>query len=238
MLRRQPPDLSRLADSWAAGLQGSGFCWAKMAAIGRVAPRLVPSSLIIFAGDVDEARRADANADSRRRSGGSCRCQPGVAVVVVAAVSRLELTPLRSSRMPKFITPAMASEPYWAVAPSRSTWRFLTRDRGDRRDVRPLGAERQAGVAAGVDLDQRRAVQALAVDLDQHLVAGKAAQRWRANEARGVGDGVLPDEEGRNDVLDRVEQVGRRLGGQLGRADDVDRRRPSWSPFDRSGEYR
>ena len=36
---------------------------------------------------------------------------------------------------------------------------------------------KKAGVAAGIDLDQSGAVEALAVDLHQHFVARQAAQR-------------------------------------------------------------
>ena len=101
---------------------------------------------------------------------------------------------------------------------------FLDGDRGNRREIRPVRAERQARIAAVINLDQRRSIESLAVEQDQDFVRRQAAQRRRTNEGRGVGNRVLTDVERRYEVPHGVEHVGRGLRVDIGPADDIDRR--------------
>ena len=75
-----------------------------------------------------------------------------------------------------------------------------------------------------VNLNKGGAVIALAIDHDQDLVGPQAAQRGRTHEGGGVGNGVLRDIEGRDDVSDDVQEVEGGLVGELRAANDVDRR--------------
>ena len=100
----------------------------------------------------------------------------------------------------------------------------LDRDRGDCRNIGALRAKRQAGITAGVNLHQRRAVEPLAVEHDQHLIGRQPAQRRRAHESRSVRDRVLAYEERWHHVLDLIKHVGGRLALQFGSTDHVNRR--------------
>ena len=89
------------------------------------------------------------------------------------------------------------------------------------RNVSPLRTEAECGVAAAVDLDQRRTVVALAVEHDEDVIGWKTAQRRRANEGRGIGNRVLADIERWDDVLDCIEHVGGWLRAEFSGADHI-----------------
>jgi hypothetical protein len=89
---------------------------------------------------------------------------------------------LRSVRRRTLTTPEIASEPYWAAAPSRSTSMFLTIAVGIV--FRSTEAEPRPMVPL---VDQRRRVAALRIDQHQGLVRRHAAQGGRADGVGAVG---------------------------------------------------
>ena len=89
------------------------------------------------------------------------------------------------------MTPAIASEPYCAAAPSRSTSTRLMRDAGNQVHVDGSAA----AADRAVDVEQRGDVAALAVDEHQGLVGAEAAQRRRTKRVGAVGDRRLREVE-------------------------------------------
>ena len=122
------------------------------------------------------------------------------------------------------MTPAMASEPYWAEAPSRSTSTCRSAIDGMVEmsgPLRPVGHPPEPR-------DDRRAVAPLAVDEDEGVVVREVAQARRPHEGRGVADGMGGDVE-RGDQVPELVVEG---GGPL--AHDVPRRGwRRWAPATR-----
>src|SRR4029078_1780692 len=127
---------------------------------------------IIFTGNVDETGGADADADVARDLTGLAAVELGAAMLEVLAVASFELN---SAAIGPEAEVHDAGDGVGSILRRGAIAQHLEildgnpRDRGNIRTLRP---ERQAGVAVGKDLDQRRAVEPLAVDLHQSLVAG------------------------------------------------------------------
>ncbi len=101
------------------------------------------------------------------------------------------------------MTPAMASEPYWAAAPSCSTSMWLDGAQADEVQV----GRRPALERTAQDRQVGRAVAALAVDQHQGVVGRQAAQLGRQRQVGRVAAERLGVERGH--VLgDRLDQVG------------------------------
>ena len=77
---------------------------------------------------------------------------------------------------------------------------------------------------AAIHVEQRGYVAALAVDEDQHLVRGEAAQLGGADRARAVGHRRAGEVQGRQSASQRSGQLGRAGGLQGLRRNDIDRR--------------
>ena len=118
----------------------------------------------------------------------------------------------------------MASEPYCAEEPSRSTsTRWIAAD-GNQAVVDRLRTLVDRAERLDLQVDQRRAVAALAVDQHQRLVGRQVAQVGRAHEGGAVGDREALGVERRRDVGQLVGEVGRGLLLEVGRTEHVDRR--------------
>src|SRR5690606_13372594 len=83
---------------------------------------------------------------------------------------------------------------------------------------------RRAAAHAAVDVEQAGQVPALAVDQDQHLVRGQAAQLRRAHAAGAVGQGRAREVERGQGACERGGQLAGAGGLQRLGGDDVDRR--------------
>src|ERR1041384_3532502 len=94
-------------------------------------------------------------------------------------------------------TPAMASEPYCAAAPSRRPSMWAVGEAGNGIDV---GARRATADRLLV-VDQSLLVASLPVDQNQRLVGTERAQGRRAD-----GVGAIAD-EGRREVGRRLEEL-------------------------------
>ena len=82
------------------------------------------------------------------------------------------------------MTPAMASDPYCAEAPSRRTSDPFDCAHGDRVHVGTRGAASYRPV----DVDERAAVTPLPIEQHQHLVRSHSSQRRGAHGVRPVAD--------------------------------------------------
>ena len=112
----------------------------------------------------------------------------------------------------------MASEPYCADAPSRSTSTCRRAIEGMGEMSGPLGA---VGHAAEPDEDGR-AVAALAVDEHQGMVVGEVAQARRPDQRRGAADGVGGDVERGDQGPQPVVERGGALAGDVPERNRVD----------------
>ena len=96
-------------------------------------------------------------------------------------------------------------------------------DRGDRGEVRPLGALLHAvGVVPG---DDRSPVAALPVDQNQRMVRCEAAEVRRPDDGRGVAVLLRVHVEGRQHRPQLVGEVRAALPDDIGRRDGIDRHR-------------
>ena len=101
------------------------------------------------------------------------------------------------------MTPAMASEPYCAAAPSRSTSIRSIADDRDRVEVDAGGA----AADAAVQMDERALMAPLAVDQHQHLIGSEAAQRRRAHRVGAIRDRRAREIERRRQRLDHLRRL-------------------------------
>ena len=118
----------------------------------------------------------------------------------------------------------MASEPYWAAAPSRSTSICRSAMDGNRGDVRAL---RPVGYAVADPGDDRAPVPALAVDQHQRVVRGEAAQVGGTDDPGRVAHRLRVDVEGGDQRPQLIPHVGAALTDDVLVGDGVyrDRRR-------------
>ena len=119
------------------------------------------------------------------------------------------------------ITPAIASEPYCAAAPSRSTSMWSMAEIGIALMSVPAEPRRDGLL----HVDQRLLVAALAVDQHQHLVGTERAQRGRAQDVGAVADGGAREVEARFEHLQDLADFLRAGAFELFAVDHVDRRR-------------
>jgi hypothetical protein len=115
----------------------------------------------------------------------------------------------------------MASEPYWAEAPSRSTSMRSMAEAGIKS--RSTGAPPRPD--AGQVVDQRRAVPPLAVDQEQGLVAVQAAHGDGPHRPRGAAAVDARQVERRDQGVEHLLEADLAGGRQLLGGDHVDRGR-------------
>ena len=103
-----------------------------------------------------------------------------------------------------FTTPAMASVPYCAAAPSSSTSTWSMAVSGIKE---MSGEELPDGEVAAIDVQVARVVAAVSVHQNQCVVGRKAAQRGRKRKFRGV-IGILLGTEGGDDFTQGLAKIG------------------------------
>ncbi|MDE2781886.1 MAG: hypothetical protein OXK77_02925 [Gemmatimonadota bacterium] len=119
------------------------------------------------------------------------------------------------------MTPAIASDPYWAAAPSRRTSTRCSAIDGIVDRSGPCAPFGGLGHQPG---DDRSAVAALPVHKHERVVRRQIADVGRPHDGRSVRDGLRVDVEGRNDRPQQVEEIGPTLCPHAGPADHVHRR--------------
>ena len=114
----------------------------------------------------------------------------------------------------------MASEPYWAAAPSAQDLDAVERARGDGVEV---DTARPRPHAVGEVVDQGRLMPPPSVDQDQGVVGTQAAEGEGADDVARVGDALPREVDRRGHRLQNDTGLGAALLGQLLGGEDVHR---------------
>ena len=138
-------------------------------------------------------------------------------------VSNSRLPPEAASLSWKFRTPAMASEPYCAAAPSRntSTWRSAMDGMAEMSAPCEPYATPLPPCQSMIDERWRR----LPFTQHQRVVGRQVAQHRRPHDSGSVADWLRVDVERRDDRPQLVLQIDHALVGQIGGRQHVDRHR-------------